>query len=731
MLDVMGLILSAGVGGTVVSAAQPQSTDGKAAQDDIVVLGQRVDDRSILDDDVAALSILGADQIGSTGATSINELLRRLGGLTTAPGGKEPLILVNGRPVMGAADLAGLPPEAIEQLQVAAESNAPRFGGTPDRRVVNIVLQRRFVSAEIEPRSTRTTEGGGASAQGNAQLAQLAGKKRVSLNVHLLHQDELRESERSLSTGKGPDDPSRSLVTGGGSAALNGMATVPIGATTSASASWSFSQSDRRGISGPGMMLGGDAWQQRSRFGNYQATAMIVGLANRWQWHAKGNLGRSTGDTRLSDGEAGAPLQRSRSESRSMDGELRLTGSPLKLPAGPLQLAAFARYRRDRGRNVSFANGAAIMQPIGQQAADASLSLTIPITAATPARSSAIGSMSATITGGVARVSRSGPVPRWDAIMRWQPLPVVTLSAGLSIEQQPLPVQALLRPLIQTPGVPVFDYLTGNTVPATITTGGNPDIRAQRQERRTATLSVRPWKKHNLTFDLGYTDTRVHDPLLSLSSPTALVAGAFPERFGRNADGQLTTVDARAVNLFRARQREVSGGVSLFMAPSPPRPGTSAKPQVNLNLRPVLVVEDRLTLRRGGAVLDVLNGDTLNGQGGRPRFQLQGFGSIFLNGIALSVDGRTQAASRVRAERAAADLRFGALTVFNVNLTLPIGRLATGSWGEKAQATIDIRNMFNRRQIVRDRNGNIPIGFQPARLDPFGRTLGFAVRLRF
>jgi hypothetical protein len=45
--------------------------------------------------------------------------------------------------------------------------------------------------------------------------------------------------------------------------------------------------------------------------------------------------------------------------------------------------------------------------------------------------------------------------------------------------------------------------------------------------------------------------------------------------------------------------------------------------------------------------------------------------------------------------------------------------------------TLALSNIFNRRQDIHDGAGVIPEIYQPAFLDPYGRTLGIAFRKLF
>ena len=722
------LSLLVGDRAAAMQEGKPPEEPSLSGNDDIVVTGRKYDDRSIVDDQTSPLALLDADRLKATGATSIGDLLRRLAPLLTAPGGKEPLILLNGRPMLSEKDLSTLPPEAIEKLQVLAEENAPRFGNAPDRRVVNIVLQRRFTSAEIEPRLSTTTDGAGTEMQANGLATKLADRTHLSFSANYRRQDGVTEYDRE--PGPAPSTLPRSLVAASNGLKLNGMAELPVSTSTTAIVSWEAEHSASRSLlgTGPATPDAGPPLQQTSTT-TYRAGAMLGGTIDRWQWTAQGNVGRLSNDNAL----MGTVRQDNRSRSRTIDTDVRISGPALELPAGPLQVAGFVSYVNDRGvSSVRSADGVQ-RQTIGQASGDASLTLTIPLVAPRPGRPSAIGKLNATLTGGVARTSGSGSAPRLDASLQWAPTRIANLSIGMSIEQQPTSATARLLPPTRLPGIPVFDYATGDTALVTITTGGNPNLRAERRERRTANLSIRPWKKGNALVDIGYVDTSVRHPLMSLAAPSPLIAAAFPDRFTRDSGGRLIAIDTRAVNLQRSQRKEVSIGVSLYVEPQVPPEALAEQPglQWSLNLRSTLAIEDRLTLRSGGPSLDLLAGDTIGNGAGQPRLQLLGQASVSRAGATLAIDGRMQGSRQVRGVEATTDLHFRSLAVIDANLTLPASRVMRAAWTEKAQIIAGVRNAFNERQSVRDRNGNTPLAFRPAYLDPFGRIVSLAVRSRF
>jgi hypothetical protein len=52
-------------------------------------------------------------------------------------------------------------------------------------------------------------------------------------------------------------------------------------------------------------------------------------------------------------------------------------------------------------------------------------------------------------------------------------------------------------------------------------------------------------------------------------------------------------------------------------------------------------------------------------------------------------------------------------------------------WTKKMQLKLEVSNLTDDHQQVRDRNGNIPNRFQPDSLEPIGRTVQLSLRKLF
>ena len=118
-----------------------------ANKDDIVVSAKRP--RGSVISDIPPERTLRADDIRAYGANDIQELLQTLGPQVRSERGREdkgPVVLLNGKRVSSLAEIAKIPTEAIERMDVLPEEVALAYGYPADQKVVNVVVFERFTS---------------------------------------------------------------------------------------------------------------------------------------------------------------------------------------------------------------------------------------------------------------------------------------------------------------------------------------------------------------------------------------------------------------------------------------------------------------------------------------------------------------------------------------------------------------------------------------------------------
>ncbi|MET0374609.1 MAG: hypothetical protein ABW128_10175 [Rhizorhabdus sp.] len=138
-----------------------------------------------------------------------------------------------------------------------------------------------------------------------------------------------------------------------------------------------------------------------------------------------------------------------------------------------------------------------------------------------------------------------------------------------------------------------------------------------------------------------------------------------------------------------------------------------------------------LSLRSGSPLLDLLDGATLTGTGGRPRWQ----SDIDIRGTYASANiglyGRLQGPTRIRSDLTASDLRFSGRVWLVPYLDLGVEKIVNRPWAKQMSLQFTIENALNDRIDVRDRAGRTPDRFQSAYIDPEGRSVRLGVRKVF
>jgi hypothetical protein len=513
---------------------------------------------------------------------------------------------------------------------------------------------------------------------------------------------------------------------------------------------------------------------QRTTSMALHAGGTLTGDVRRWSWAITGNydrmVSRSTSETGVPLGAlqasidtGGDPmaaidavtaarrdLNRSRAVSDTIGVKATANGPVVRLPAGEAMLTVTTDYTRidsDARTNLSLATDA-----VGRTMRGASVNANVPIASAREGSLGFLGEMQLSAMAGVSRVSDFGRLSTSNLGLNWTPVRRVQLNASVNVAQTAPAVTLLVAPVLATPNTPFFDYVTGRSTLVTTISGGNPGLAPEKRRVTTLGIAVQPIKDEEIRLSTDYVDTRIDNQAASLGGATPAFQRVFPDLFVRDALGQLVSVDLRPVNLAFERERKlrltVDAQVMLGKTPPPPpppAPGTDpaaakAAPPPRPPKRPPALwltattnyrLEDRLTLRNGGPVLDLLDGATLSGTGGRPRWDVDMTGNFSYGVFNMGVYGRLQGPTRIRSDIAASDLHFSGRTWLVLYSFVRMEKVIKQLWAKGMNVNVTIENLLNDRINVTDRNGDTPNRFQPAYLDPIGRSIRVGVRKLF
>jgi hypothetical protein len=623
---------------TAQPPAQAQSAEDPAIEE-VVVTG-RMPPGAVIGD-ISPENQLSPRDIASYGVSTINDLLSQISEQTQSDQGRDssaaPIILVNGKRVSGVTEVGDLPTESILRVDILPEEVALKYGYGAQQKVVNIILRRNFLATVVDLNGGESTAGGGENGMGDLNYSRIHDNDRVNVVGRVKTQAAVRESDRGVSstagtisdpTGaivgdNGNDSDARTLKPATNSYTLNAVVAHPLSDAVAASFNAMAGYQTSRALDGlPAANLrvpASSPYAQddvdttldrylsdatlRQRVDTATAHAGLTlnaDLPKQWRFSAIGNYDYSDARTRTDRGydvsglqaaiDAGSvdpygPLSASTLGSLRRQDASAITntgsasvlanGALFKLPAG--DIATSLRFGGDFSSLASSSTGETDRNSTRTQVSG-QVSVDVPLTSSVNHVFGALGDLSANVTGAVTQVSGYGALGTLGYGLHWTPYTGVSLLATVNEDHQVPTLAQLNGPLVTTSNVRLYDYVQGQTVTVTETSGGNPDLKAD--DRHVFKLGAswaaiaKPTLKLNLTA--SYIDSVTRNAIGSLSSATAATEAAFPDHFERDDSGQLVDVDDRAVNFAREERHDLRWGFNLtkvLRAPTrPPRP---------------------------------------------------------------------------------------------------------------------------------------------------------------
>jgi len=249
-------------------------------------------------------------------------------------------------------------------------------------------------------------------------------------------------------------------------------------------------------------------------------------------------------------------------------------GPLLKLPAGALYVSAKIGDVEARADSSAFNMGMSQSQILSRNDASAQLNLDLPLASRTHNVFAALGELSVNMNSQIDYLSDFGALPTLGFGVNWTPVPGYNLIVSETHDHQAPTLTQLDGPVVQTPGVRLFDYETGQTVMVTQISGGNHALVADDRHVVKVGLTLKPLPKQDFTFTANYIWSHIADPIETFPSASAAIEMAFPSRFMRNADGELDEEDNRPLNFASQDREELRWGINFTMpvGKQPPPP---------------------------------------------------------------------------------------------------------------------------------------------------------------
>jgi iron complex outermembrane recepter protein len=532
---------------------------------------------------------------------------------------------------------------------------------------------------------------------------------------------------------------------------------------------------------------GSDPLDQRNRSIRGNINLALMASLNRWRMNLTGTHNRS--DSRyLTDRQDSAlipvllsldrnpfagsledllPVRIDRSVSRTSASSLQATalGPLLELPAGPAQASLEARLGWSDIESHTLSASTPLDRDFSRSERAVRAAIEIPIASRRNDFLADIGELAANLEYGLVDFSSIGGLTQFGYGLVWSPLDWIRFQASINGVRRPPELSQLADPVIVTPGVRTFDFLTGETVDVTRIYGGNPALLPQRARTERLTVSLRPPSSIGLQVTAEYVSTRDRDFVSSLPPASLAILLAFPDRFIRDLNGRLITVDVRPINFARRDERRIRYGLNFNLpigrvatatsapapaeqvgsspedgseadnptqAPSPP--GSRSRMRLQITANHTFVLENEVLIRSGLPIVDLLDGGAIGVGGGRPRHQVDFGLGLSDRGLGARLTGIWRSSSEIETRLAGVPdrLRFAPIGLLNLRAFSEASRFFPHTdWLNGTRLSISVQNLLNDRQRVTDSSGNTPLQYQPAYRDALGRTIEFEIRRVF
>lgn len=694
---------------------QDQAQSRDAPQDDVVVTGRYGAAETPPETE------LGADEIDALDAYDIGEVIRRVAENQAL--GETPVVIVNGKRMADPGVLLGFPLDALMRVEVLPRDAGARYAGDPSRRVLNIVLQRRFSSRDGQLDAEVPTAGGTSSLAGDLRQGVIAGNSTTQFGVRGTRDAALLGAERSRYLEDHPGQEAISLRPSTEVVNANLALTRALG-------DWSASmnvQAQARGTRSVSLS-GGMPIETRQASRSLSVLGGLSGQLAGWSLQAS-----VTGQVSASNQTGLADME---SRLQSLAATISANRTMFRLPPGPVavRLAAQASYSHMTSRVARAA------QTFSAHDVGLNGTMSIPLwQPPAPGEGSVVarllGGMSATL-GANLRQSSNGQGRGLNAGLTWSLLSKLNLAGIWSSSTESVSEAQRFAPEYYGSPITVFDFATGEASRVLPILGGTPGLRPPRFERLSLSAQLGPFAPWNLAASVSLQQSNALDSIGPLPAVTPELEAAFPERFQRDAAGRLTALDQRPINFDSARTKTLASSLG---ATFPLGGATAGKRRgvLRVSFNHSWQVQNMTRIHAGLPEMDRLSGDG----GGQPRQQFDAQIDARRSPWGLNMAVRWRDGYRVRrlsGRDDSGDLRVSPLGTIDLRFSYTLQRAAPANKdggaprrGAGVQFGLEIANLFDRRPGARLEDGMKAPGYGRDDQDSVGRTLRLTVRSRF
>jgi len=766
--------------------AEPGDTERHGSE--ILVVAERI--RGQVESPAPPIAVLDEKDIQALGATTLADVLTQLAPQTGSGRGRgsgPPVVLINGQRIGNFREMRNFPQEAIRRVEILPEEVALRFGFPANTRVVNMILKDNFSSKTVEAETAFPTRGGFQTYEVEATALRINGPQRFSVTARIDDTSELTEAERGVlpvNTVPGATSQAefRSLIPDSRDLVLNmswarGLGKDGLGGSLSLNGNVTRNDSFRQSGLNPSDLT--DVLQRRTRSTGVQGGAALTTRLDDWQLNATLDAAHNESRT-LIDRPLTTIVDTARSNTESFTGLVTMVGRPLRLPGGEVTSTFRLGYA---WADIVSEDTRSTVGRVNLRRGDISLgtNIGVPITSRRENFGAGFGDLNFNFSAGYNELSDFGSLTDWSAGLTWSPLTLekLSFSASYLVNDVAPGLSQLGNPVTTTFNVPVFDFTRGETVLASVVSGGNAALRKERQRDLKFGATWQLPFLQNSSLVAEYFRNRSDDVTASFPLLTPEIEAAFPGRVTRDVTGRLTSIDQRPVTFAEQKSERLRWGLNLSgqlgKAPAgggfpgmmggggpPQRPAGAGAPPAgprpqgggagrggggggmmammgggrgpgrwSLGVFHTAQFDSTVQIAPGGPVLDLLDGDSLSSTGS-PRHTIEFNGGLFKNGFGTFFNGTWTGPSRLTG---ATNLRFGSVTRMNINFFAALGQqqalVKKAPFFKGSQVSLRFENLFDSRQKVTDGTGAVPIGYQADLIDPRGRLIEIEFRKMF
>lgn len=428
---------------------------------------------------------------------------------------------------------------------------------------------------------------------------------------------------------------------------------------------------------------------------------------------------------------------RRRTRSENFSARLVVRKTIVDLPAGPLVwiLTADASRNQSLTRLQDGSDGVGnppAINHVARRQMNGQMTLSIPISRRGEAGAGWLGDLTASLSASGQAMTDNRLQKRFGGDLNWSPLPVVQIRGSVDYAETAPSFDQLDAPVVTTVGR-LFDYAQQQVAEPVWIAGGNPDLRRGSRQSLLLAATIRPLGNQMLTLDLGYRQSVAKGGVTAFPELTPAIEAAFPERVTRDAGGRLVAVDARAINVARDTDAELSSGVALRLGQARPMERNAAADPLQLivSVNHRWRLKSELLTRSGLPVIDQLRA------GGQSRHDLSLQVSAGKRGFGANLGGTWSSPGRLRgvADNDGTAFHFRPPLVFNLSAFIEPDHLFAPA-GKKGilndlRLSIDVQNLFNGYRRVTLADGRVPAGYSRTEISPLGRVVRLTVRKRF